>query len=862
MKNFKKVLALVLVVATLLSFATVASAITSKDYKDAANIDYTNAVDVLSYIGVLNGYGDGTFKPEGEITRAEAAKIIAMFSNGSTSINTLYASANPFTDVAKGNWAESYIAYCYKTGIVGGVGNGKFAPAANVTGVQFLKMALTVLGYDAKKEGLEGASWAVNTLALAKRAGLLAGLPANFKYEANLKRQEAAQIMLNALNSNIVDYGYEVKPTTGLNTQYITTAGAVVVKDKYLYQAWGLGMENLSDAFYRPGYKWTAQAKKATTTIASYMDTPVKKYDHAVTLCDILVDVGVAKSNMSTKINYEIYENGRDVPTTGVASHANGHDVALYGGAGTQVEVYFMGYTAGVANYRIVVIDTYLAQVTAVSSYATKRDEHVGAYDVVTVQNWVWDGNAAAPYAVYTGKTVAANGFTKDQYVLINYSYRRLVNEYVDKEIDKVYNTADAGIQDIEAAKYEVATLTGFQNKTNMAKPELTYVNYEEKNDAYQFELGFDQSKTNSNVAKSLVFFYDQFGNVIGISKDLPTTAATYTVIDKIAAHNNWSRTATANVVGLDAKTTEKVNVKSFNGSTIANNVDQLGELTAQNKRFYNHLFTYSVDKDGNYTLARATTTTLVGTDCYGFETDTNDTAVKFTVKGNPNFYEDSTTKATVIADAKTQYLFHLADGSYVAFTGYANVPTTKAAYAEAIVGSDGVADIVYAYGVELPGSTALAMIFDVTAHDHHYLANKDDVYDRFTAWVGTTKTTVYIKHNDNVTPGDNILQWPAGLYTLTYTTVDGEVVAVAGGMEASGYTNPGMKAVEYVGDTSAKVADLPAFAESDVTIYLYNTQYQDVREGKLSDLAVGKNVLPLVKGGVVSTIYVDVTGE
>ena len=849
MKNFKKVLALVLVVATLLSFATVASAITSKDYKDAADIDYTTAVDVLSYIGVLNGYGDGTFKPEGEITRAEAAKIIAMFSNGSTSINTLYASANPFTDVAKGNWAESYIAYCYKTGIVGGVGNGKFAPAANVTGIQFLKMALTVLGYDAKKEGLEGSSWAVNTLALAKRAGLLAGLPANFKYEANLKRQEAAQIMLNALNSNIVDYGYEVKPTTGLNTQYITTAGAVVVKDKYLYQAWGLGMEKLSDAFYRPGYKWTAQAKKATTTIASYMDTPVKKYDHAVTLCDVLVDVGVAKSNMSTKINYEIYENGRDEATVGVASHANGHDVALYGGAGTQVEVYFMGYTAGVANYRIVVIDTYLAQVTAVSSYATKRDEHVGAYDVVTVQNWVWDGNAAAPYAVYTGKTVAANGFTKDQYVLINYSYRRLVNEYVD---NKVYNDADAGIQDIEAAKYEVATLTGFQNKTNMAKPERTYVNYEEKNDAYQFELGFDQSKTNGNVTKSLVFFYDQFGNVIGISKDVPATAATYTVIDKIAAHSNWTRTATANVVGLDAKTTEKVNVVKLDGKSVAKAEDDLNDLTKDNTKYYDLLYTYSTDKDGNYTLNRATTTNLIpaGTT----------TSVKFTVKGDPNIYND-TAIGTVITDAKTQYLFHLADGSYVAFTGYANVPATKATFAEAVVGSDHVADIVYATGVELPGSTALAMIFDVTAHDHHYLANEGAVYDRFTAWVGTTKTTVYIKHDDNVTPGDNILTWPAGLYTLTYTTVDGEVVAVAGGMEKSGYINPGLKAVEYVGDTSAKVADLPAFAESDVTIYLYNRQYQDVREGKLSDLA-GKTVLPLVKGGVVSTIYVDVTGE
>ena len=85
MKNFKKVLALVLAIATILSFATIASAATA-DFKDAKDVTHTEAVDVLSAIGVLNGYKDGEYKPNRVITRAEAAKIIAMFDNGDTDI--------------------------------------------------------------------------------------------------------------------------------------------------------------------------------------------------------------------------------------------------------------------------------------------------------------------------------------------------------------------------------------------------------------------------------------------------------------------------------------------------------------------------------------------------------------------------------------------------------------------------------------------------------------------------------------------------------------------------------------------------------------------------------------------------------
>ena len=120
--------------------------------------------------------------------------LVCMFKNGATDIDALYTAANPFAD-CKGSWAESYVAYCYKTGIIGGVGGNLYAPSAKVTGIQYLKMVLIVLGYNAKSEGLEGPSWAVNTLALAKRACLLDGLGDSFDVSANLLRGQAAQIM-------------------------------------------------------------------------------------------------------------------------------------------------------------------------------------------------------------------------------------------------------------------------------------------------------------------------------------------------------------------------------------------------------------------------------------------------------------------------------------------------------------------------------------------------------------------------------------------------------------------------------------------------------------------------------------------
>ena len=77
----KKFLSLVLALVMTMSLVTVAGA---KDFNDAADIQYEEAVAVLSEIGVVDGYLDGNFNPDIELNRGQAAKIICNLVLGPT----------------------------------------------------------------------------------------------------------------------------------------------------------------------------------------------------------------------------------------------------------------------------------------------------------------------------------------------------------------------------------------------------------------------------------------------------------------------------------------------------------------------------------------------------------------------------------------------------------------------------------------------------------------------------------------------------------------------------------------------------------------------------------------------------------
>lgn len=757
MKNFKKVLALVLAVVMLLSFATVASAVTSDYYKDTDDIDYAEAVDVLGTIGVLNGFPDDTFRPDATITRAQSAKIIAMFDNGSTDINKLYTAANPFSDCVD-HWAESYIAYGVKTGILAGYASGKFLPEENVTGVQFLKMALVVLGYDAKVEGLEGKNWDVNTLALAKRVGLTATLGNKFDYSADLKRQEAAVIMLDALRAETVEYGSTLgvnlskleselakwdptDPFAGVNVNgivYMTVAGAVKTGE-LLGKQWGLKESTANDPFMRPLRTWELNGK----VVGTYMFPVSAEYKTAATMCDVLVDLGVAKDNTYTarKVGEHyvngvkaVYENQEGTHShnieTGYDTYCN-EKANVIGAQGTLTQIFNMGD----GTFRITEIDTWLGTVTAAKKTSGNRDGHLTSYTLSTVE--VYNEHLEmlrgddAPNTLVTD----TDGLSKGDKVILYYSALT----------DTAYN--------VTVAKGVAGKLDGFKG---INYPSQTRIDGEYKNDAEHFHLGYYDSKDQTKFGAK-TFYFDFYGNVIGMTDPTDDTTWDYLVINKAGLdHVELDAVCYANVVGLDAQMKKLVTVASINGETAADMADWFytGNVFGHvNTHLYHKLFAYALNANDEYVIVDAN-------------------YVAFTniliEKGEPIVTANG--EAVFATNAATKYLIEENDGSYTAVTGFRSIDSLTAANAQVVdENNDGIAEVVYIYGSIVRDGDKLVAY--VTRPATEWIEQYEGVpFYKMIVYVDGVATEIYVKGSDAVAYfGDRFV---AGFYEFKNLTV------------------------------------------------------------------------------------------
>ena len=196
MCNLKKILALVL------AFACAFTMFAGAAFTDSADIKVdTEVVDTLVALGVVNGYDDGSFKPNGTVTRAEMAKMIYVLRTGNSDASAYNDDKTSFTDIGS-HWARGYIKYCQSLGIIAGKSNTKFCPNDKVTAQEAAKMLLVTLGYDAAKAGLTGPSWAAKTNALADENGLLEDV--NTSFTAACPRQYAAQLIYNTIDTPTV----------------------------------------------------------------------------------------------------------------------------------------------------------------------------------------------------------------------------------------------------------------------------------------------------------------------------------------------------------------------------------------------------------------------------------------------------------------------------------------------------------------------------------------------------------------------------------------------------------------------------------------------------------------------------------
>ena len=195
-ENLKKVLALVLAFACAFTMFAGAAFTDSADIKVDADV-----VDTLVSLGIVEGFEDGSFQPNGTVTRAQMAKMIYVLRTGKSDASAYNDDKTSFTDIGS-HWARGYIKYCQSLGIIAGKSNTIFAPNATVTAQEAAKMLLVTLGYNANKAGLVGANWAAKTNALADENGLLEDV--NTSFTGPCPRQYAAQLIYNAIDTPTV----------------------------------------------------------------------------------------------------------------------------------------------------------------------------------------------------------------------------------------------------------------------------------------------------------------------------------------------------------------------------------------------------------------------------------------------------------------------------------------------------------------------------------------------------------------------------------------------------------------------------------------------------------------------------------
>lgn len=795
MKNFKKVLALVLVLATLLGLATMASA---TEYKDADKIaaDYDEAVKVLDLIETMQGYPNGEFRPTANITREEAAKLIAIFDNKDADISTYYTSINPFAD-EKGRWGESYVGYGYRAGIIAGMNATTFAPTANVTGTQFLKMALVTLGYDQEAEGFVGSSWAVNVLALARKLDLIDGLADGWKPEADLTRQEAAQILLNTLKADTVEYAQEAKSANWKPTEnkdgvwtfggklYLTVAGAVKTGNK-LYKDFKLAKDVSEDAFMRPYTKWVYDKDDDKTV--EVMDSPKATFTTKFNACELLVALGVKESDTKTKkVIAEYYVNGalvsdKEIELKHTASKCKlkTDEYEKYGAQGTLTQVFKMKNDKDETVYRICSIDTWLGKLAKVTKTTTSRDNHKKGEDLVQIVPFtVSKDGLDTEHNYHEYCTDSANdedcgsfdfagdtsnnegyiaydkpaGLAKDDYVLFTYSFKQDDNE-------------DMGVQSVDVVTAKEGRLNGFKYADVADDPSETRIGGEYVKDAAHFHLGYDESKDTDNFG-TRGFFYDAYGNVIGM-KDAADTSK-YGVLDKVwVEYNKGVASIHANIVGLDAKVTEDVvvatikygddkavEVKPTTPDEIANKYElavkdilsAITDISEQNYKAYYFVYDllgkFETNTKGEYTLSRAD-------DDYAYDDDANVTFVK----GKPVLKIEG--EDSIKVTANTEFLVRTDDvgtGSYVSWKGYtgSDVKSVVAHGYDIVKSDDGeYAEVVYLY--DIVGFNDGKFVAYVPANARMWqveTSDDGDIYFVLEAYVNGVKTELYISDDD-----------------------------------------------------------------------------------------------------------------
>ena len=197
-----KLMSMVLALAFILSAILPISASAAISFSDLpSDHTYYQAITNLAAEGIINGFEDGSYKPEDPVTRAQFTKIICY----ATYVGDMTHGEDAkkvFSDVAPDHWAINNIITAYKAKIINGMGDGTFNPDGKVLYEQAVKMAACAIGYPESRAEREG-GYPAAFIKFAQKQGMLKNV-AGVQGEP-LTRAKVAQLIDNMRNAKRVD---------------------------------------------------------------------------------------------------------------------------------------------------------------------------------------------------------------------------------------------------------------------------------------------------------------------------------------------------------------------------------------------------------------------------------------------------------------------------------------------------------------------------------------------------------------------------------------------------------------------------------------------------------------------------------
>lgn len=180
--------------------------ITALSFNDLNDHWAKQAIERAAGLGIVNGYTDGTFRPQENVTRAE---FTVMMGRALEFKSTSDAVLSDFADLGRiPDWAKPFISEARKAGIITGYEDNTFRPNHSINRSEMAVMAIRALEKEID-QGLKPtfadadsiAAWAQPSVAAAAEAGLINGRSNNrFVPAANATRAEAAVMILRLVN--------------------------------------------------------------------------------------------------------------------------------------------------------------------------------------------------------------------------------------------------------------------------------------------------------------------------------------------------------------------------------------------------------------------------------------------------------------------------------------------------------------------------------------------------------------------------------------------------------------------------------------------------------------------------------------